>query len=80
MEDKPVGYVIGSLSHGDFFAGSRESGGVEHMLYVPTPGAAMRFADTADAERRLKHLERFDLCICPLFDFGDRWAVEWPSR
>jgi hypothetical protein len=45
MEEKPVGYVIASLSHGDFFAALRECGGVEHMLYVPTPGAAMRFAD-----------------------------------
>jgi hypothetical protein len=27
---------------------------------------------TAEAERWLKHLERLDLCICPLFDVGDQ--------
>jgi len=79
MEEKPVGYVIASLSHGDFLAERRESGAAALLAYAPNPGDAKRFRDTAKAERWMRRLDRSDLCVCPLFDLGDQWFVEWPE-
>lgn len=78
MKGKPVGYIIGSFAHDDFFVGGREGEGMQLSGYFWDPGEAKRFPNRAEAQRFCDGLDREGLHVCRLFDQGSQWWVEWP--